>query len=191
MCTSSDRRMPHRTREEGLTLVELVIAIVVISVAVVGVLQVMRLVTRNSVDPQMRKQALAVAEAVLEEVELMPFTDCDPSNYLAGVSCTSEGMGPEPGETRGGASPFDNVNDYNSLTLAATSNDLNNSGTVRIPVGYTAQIAVATDANLGPAASLIPAADSLRITVTVTYNNGNDHVTLEGYRTRYAPTAMP
>jgi MSHA pilin protein MshD len=60
MSTSASR--PHR-RQSGLTLVELVIFIVIVSIAVVGVLQVISLTTRHSVDPQTRKQALAIAEA--------------------------------------------------------------------------------------------------------------------------------
>ncbi len=93
-------------------------------------------------------------------------------------------VGPEAGETRGGAAtPFDNVNDYNGLAGITTSI----TGTP-MPAGYTAAITVAPGA-LGPAASLVPAAASLLITVTVSFNNEN--LAIEGYRTRYAPNSLP
>lgn len=59
---------PASFRQTGLTLVELIIFIVVISVGIVGILSVMNLTTRASADPMVRKQAMAMAEAVLEEI---------------------------------------------------------------------------------------------------------------------------
>ena len=35
------------------------------------------------------------------------------------------------------------------------------------------------------------AMDALRLSVTVSYNGGRDAVTLDGYRTRHSPTAIP
>jgi MSHA pilin protein MshD len=57
-----------------------------------------------------------------------------------------------------------------------------------MPAGYTAAITVAPSA-LGPAANLVPAAASLLITVTVSFNTEN--LTIEGYRTRYVPNLLP
>ena len=67
-------------KSKGLSLVELVVFIVIVSTAVAGVLGVMDVTTRSSVDPMIHKQALAIAEAVLEEVQLQPFTYCDPDD---------------------------------------------------------------------------------------------------------------
>jgi MSHA pilin protein MshD len=67
--------MPQR----GISLIELIMFIVIISVAMVGILTVMNLVTRNSADPLVRKQALAVAEAMLEEIKLQ--------NLPGGAAC--------------------------------------------------------------------------------------------------------
>lgn len=183
----------RQRRQSGISLIELVMFIVIVSVGVVGILSVMNVTSKSSADPQLRKQALAVAEALLEEVQLMPFTDCDPDEYdPATAACTlTESMGPEAGETRGSLSaPFDNVNDYHGFnTVTDGISDIGNSGTVTIPAGYSATISVAEDGGLGPAGS-IAAANALRIAVTVTYNT-SDTIVLEGYRTRYAPNAMP
>ena len=75
------RREAHRPR--GATLIELIMFIVVVGAAVTGVLGAISYATRASVDPMVQKQALAIAEAVLEEVQLMPFTYCDPDDPQA------------------------------------------------------------------------------------------------------------
>jgi MSHA pilin protein MshD len=170
----------------------LVIFIAIVSIAVVGVLQVISLTTRHSADPQSRKQALAIAEALLEEVQLMPFTTCDPDGYDAIANTCAAGftetIGPEAGEVRGSlTSPFDNVNDYNNFQLVAGGTDL--SGLVTAPAGYSAGVVITQDGSLGPAGSRPPQASALRITVTVTYPGGT--LQLEGYRTQYAPIATP
>src|SRR5215470_7774406 len=67
-------------KSAGLSLVELIVFIVVVGLAVAGVLGALSLATRASADPMIQKQALAIAEALLEEVELRPFTFCDPDD---------------------------------------------------------------------------------------------------------------
>jgi MSHA pilin protein MshD len=182
--------------QRGVSLVELIMFIVIISVALTGILAVMNMVTRSSADPLVHKQALAIAESLLEEVELMPFTYCDPDDANAataassvvgagGCAATVEAMGPE-GEGRYAAPQFDNVNDYSGFPtmVAGAVLDINGGAAVN---GYEANIAVApaalsgiagTDANGAPQALLI--------TVTVTGPDGAP-VILDGYRTRYAP----
>ena len=193
---------PLGTRQTGLTLIELVMFIVIISVALAGIVGVFNLNTQHSADPMVQKQALAIAESVLEEIELMPFTYCDPDDAQAatatgafvgptGCATTVEGMGPEGGETRySAAMPYDNVNDYNGFTMNAGNGGIRDI--TGLPVGgagtldaYSVAVAV-TPAVLGA----IAAADSLLITVTVT-GPGSTSVVLDGYRTRYAPNATP
>ena len=175
-----------RRRQRGLTLIELVMFIVIVGVALAGVLTVFNVTTKSSADPMIRKQMLAIAEALLEEVQLQAFTLCDPDDPAAttatsAVACaTPEAIGPEAGETRGGATtPFDNVNDYHGLAGITSS-----ITGVAMPSGYSAAINVAQDALNG-----IAAPESLRITVTVT--RGADSLTLEGYRTRHSPNLLP
>ena len=154
---------------------------------------------RSSTDPMIQKQALAIAEAMLEEVQLQPFTYCDPNDANAATALSAAGctggaggandenklpLGPEAGETRTGATPFDNVSDYNGFSMGPGITDL--SGTVLPDLGaYSASVAVANQA-LGA----VPSADGLLISVTVT-GPSNTTVVLHGYRVRYAPNAMP
>jgi MSHA pilin protein MshD len=177
----------------------MVVFIVIVSIGATSVLMVMNLNTRHSADPLRQKQALAIAEALLEEIELMPFTDCDPDGYdpVSGTCAKTEVIGREVSyanqavdETRGSTvAPFDNVNDYHDLTLTGGDHDLGNAGNVVVPAGYTASVAVTKDGAFGLSGSPLPLDAVLRIAVTVSYGEGS--VAVEGYRTRYAPTATP
>lgn len=191
-------------RCRGFTLVELVVFISIISVGIAGILGVMNYMTRASANPLAQKQALAIAEAYLEEILAMPFTYCDPDDLNAATAqstaavnpadptvcaATLEGIGAE-GETRGSTTtPYDNVNDYNSLAAGVPANvDGSAIGgladyTVSVGVAAAALATVAaTDGNGRP--------QSLRVTVTVN-GPGGVTVVLDGYRTRYAPNALP
>ena len=191
-------------------MIELIVGIVILSIGVVGVLGAINFSARGSVDPLSQKQALTIAEALLEEIQLRSFTFCDPDDANAatattaqlnaaviapavGCAATVEAMGPEPGETRTGVTPFDNVNDYfvagtgfvmagiSDHTGAAIAGLANYSATIRIAAQALGGIG-GTDANGAP--------QSLQITVAVT-GPANASVTLDGYRARYAPNALP
>lgn len=82
-------------RHAGFTLIELVIFIVIVSVGVTGILLVMNTVVASSADPMVRKQALALADSILEEILQKEYADPD------GTS----------GETT--RATFDDVDDYN------------------------------------------------------------------------------
>ena len=126
-----------RSMARGFSLIELIFFIVIVSVALAGILQVMQVTTQASADPMVRKQALALAESVLQEVLQKAYTDPDP---LVSTGETTR-------ET------FDDVDDYNGRTQT-TFTDL--------PAGlsaYTVAITVAP-ATLGTLAVK-------RVTVTV------------------------
>ena len=179
--------------QRGLSLIELIVFIVIVSTGVAGVLSVLNLTATRSADPMTAKQALTLAETLLEEAQLMPFTYCDPDDAnattalnTAGCATTTETtMAAEAGETRGSLStPFDNVNDYNGYTQSGTFADISGNSVISLP-GYTATITVS-----GQALGTIGSSESLLIRVRVTGPN-NVEVNLYGYRVRYAPNAVP
>ncbi len=139
-----------------------------------------------------RKQAVAIAESLLEEIELQAFTVCDPddANVLTATvpgdcATTAQGVTTTPAtETRYGPEFFDNVADYNGFTMA-TIRDISNSAVAGLGVySVTTPVAITqAGATFG-----LPAADVLRIDVTVNY--GADSVMVTGYRFRYAPKAL-
>jgi len=189
-----------RRRQRGVTMIELIMFIVIVSVALASIMAVMRLTTANSADPLRRKQALMIAEGLLEEVRSAGFTRCDPSDPVfddpANPPCTiPENWGqaaPEPVNPR----PFDNVNDYVAQANVAT-NAFNNAAGVLVDVsgqpiavnGYTATLTVTPvqiAANgLSAAAGSAANTDALRIRVSVAFG-GDAPVVLDTYRTRYA-----
>jgi MSHA pilin protein MshD len=194
MCTADIRRA------RGVTLVELIVFIVVVSTAVTGVLTALDLANRSSTDPMIQKQALALAEALLEEARMQPFTYCDPDDVNAPSATSAAGctggaggandenrlpLGPEGGENRtSGVLPFDNVSDYNGFSMGPGITDLNGTAVAGLDA-YSVSITVANQA-LGA----VPSSDALLITVTVT-GPANTTVVLNGYRVRYAPNALP
>ncbi len=185
MCTR-----PGPSRQRGLSLIELVMFIVIVAVALVGILAVLNSTVMRSADPLPLKQAVAIAEALLDEVSLSAFTWCDPddaqvltatSSAIGATGCATlaEASGPEAGDAR----PFDNVNDYNGFSMAGIT-DLTGAAITGL-AAYSASVAVA------PAAlGAVPAGAALLITVTVT-GPGATNVVLSGYRTRYAPNSTP
>ena len=95
-------RHSSRRRPLGLSLVELIVFIVIVSAALAGIIGVMSITTRSSADPLIRKQALAIAEAFLEEVLLQPFTYCDPDDPSAATADLSGGAIAFDAATTGG-----------------------------------------------------------------------------------------
>lgn len=182
--------MSSSRRERGLSLIEVVVFIVVLGISVAGMAVLYNQLTLSSVDPVVRKQAVAIASSLMEEIQLRPFTLCDPDDpnvFTAPTPpCgTPEVVGTEGGETRYGPIFFDNVSDYHGFATVGGIQDINNS-TIPGLANYSASVVVANAGGDFPAA--IPADDALRITVTV---NGpaNVRVVLQGYRLRYAPNS--
>jgi type II secretory pathway pseudopilin PulG len=58
----------------GISLIEVLLFIVIVGIAVSGMLAAFRLSVQKSTDPLSRKQVIAIAESMMEEVQLMPFT---------------------------------------------------------------------------------------------------------------------
>ncbi len=179
MCAET-RRSP-RTAQRGLTFVELIFFIVIVSAGLAGILTVLNVTTSRSADPMVRKQMLVIAEGVLEEVRLQSFGWCDPDDANASTATSATDCeGNTPAETRGNAlAPWDQVTDYNGAVLNTSL-----AGTA-FPAGYSAAVQVLQADNLNG----IAGGEALRIQVTVSF--GPEALVLEGYRTRYAPNALP
>ena len=64
------------SREHGVTLVEMVIAILISAVAVATLLQLVASTQLRSSDAMVKVQALAIAKAYMEEILAQSFADC-------------------------------------------------------------------------------------------------------------------
>ena len=177
-------------RQGGFSLLEAVIFIVVLGIGIAGMAILYNQLTLASVDPLIRKQALAIANSVMEEIQLRAFTFCDPDDpqvftaTAPGDCGTQEGIGQEGGETRYADPRYDNVSDYAGFSMAGIV-DVNGAPVAGLG-GYSASVAIQNSGGDFPAG--IPADAALRITVTVAAP-ANVSVVLQGYRLRYVPNA--
>lgn len=198
--------MSRNPPSRGFSLIEVVVFIVVLGIGFASMLVLYNRVTLASVDPLVRKQALAIASSLLEEIELRAFTYCDPddpnvytatSATVGPAGCTAaatvEGIGAEAGETRYAAPRFDNVNDYNGFAMAGSNpadpnsiRDITNQ-TISGLNGYSVTVVIAAIA-VNELPGVADTTDALRINVTVTGPTGVN-VSLQGYRLRYAPNS--
>lgn len=153
----------------GFTLIEMVIAIVVIGIGLAGVLLAIDTTVRSSADPLIRKQMLAIAEEILEEALLKPFstTGTAPTNQETPFAQTPSRMA------------FDDVSDYHGYQTRGICDIAGNA-----IVGLGAyDLAVRVDnAELGDISIL--SGNARQISVTVSHSGEN--LTLSGFRTNYA-----
>ncbi len=148
-----------RRREQGVTLIELVVSIVIIAVAVGAVLGVLSGNAARSADAMVLSQAVSIAQSYLEEISLKSFSDPDGAD----------------GETSRAA--FDDVDDYDGLVDVGARDQFGNA--VASLSGYTVAVTVVPSSAL----SGVPAADALRIDVRVTFPPAVNFL-LTGYKTR-------
>jgi MSHA pilin protein MshD len=159
-------------RNRGMTLIELVMAIVIIGVGVAGVMLVFSTVVGRSADPIARKQMLAIAEEMMEEITLQTFDvpGVVPANGLR-VCTTGTGVAPR--------TAFNDVADFNGYQ---TTGICNLDGDAITSLSTYSLVVTVTPANaIGDKA--LGAGDVWQITVTVTH--GTDSLTLVGWRARY------
>ena len=162
----------NKRHHRGFTLIEVIIFIVVVGAGMAGILSVSASVVKSSADPLVRKQALAIADSILEEILQKEF--CDPGTVNRTTSPPT--CGAQTVETA--RTDMNDVDDYNGQTQTL----FNSASVGGWPVtldGYAVSIAVVADtAVIGTAA--VPAKK-----VTVTVGRGTESVALVGYRGNY------
>jgi MSHA pilin protein MshD len=144
--------------QKGVTLIELILSMVIISIAVVGIFSVINLTVSHSADPVVNYQAIAIAESYLDEILLQSYTDPDGSNA---------------GETR---SSFDDVGDYNGLAVTGAHN--RQGSLISSLSRYNVSVAVTDPVALEDGVS------AKKITVTVS-TQGLSGLALVGYKAGY------
>lgn len=188
--------MSSKARSGGVSLIEVVIFIVVVAIGFTALFLLQSNTVRGTVDPLVRKQALAIASSLMEEIQLRGFTYCDPDdpNVFTASStgdCTAvENPGLEAGESHATRKTLDNVNDYANFPGMSGGGIVDISGAQISAAdlnGYTVSIAVA-NVGAGELTQVTDTTDGLRITVTVSGPAGVS-VSLVGYRLRYAPNS--
>lgn len=146
-----------------MTLVEIVVAIVIIAISITGTLMLVDTTTRRSADPMLERQAISIAESYLEEALQKSYLD--PSD---GTLC------PTP---EGARALYDNVCDFNNLDETG-ARDQNGNAVTGLDA-YRVQMRIDPSATLG---TLSGAGDLLRVDIVVTDPTGRP-LRLSGYRT--------
>lgn len=122
--------------QSGVSLIEMVVFIVVVSIALLALVGVYRQATVNNVDPIIRMQALEAAQSKLDEILSLKYDSATPTGgipacgTLGANACTNA---PDPSPTP----------DYNDV------DDYNGWGDTNIPAaGYSRNVTVTVNNNI-------------------------------------------
>ncbi|WP_217477000.1 prepilin-type N-terminal cleavage/methylation domain-containing protein [Stutzerimonas stutzeri] len=151
-------------RQQGMTLIELVISIVIIGIAAAALYSAMASMVGRSADPMLRQQSLTIAEGYLEEILTQPYLD--PSSFNTGSCAATAGLP---------RARFDDLCDYAGLDDQGARDAAGNAITGLSEYRVRVAIANLADWNGVPAR---------RVEVTVTDPSGQA-LKLAGMRTCY------
>ena len=163
----------YKRRQRGFSLVELIVFIVVVSIAMVAIIAVFNQSVVNSVDPVLRIQMSELAQSQLDEILARKYDEATPSGSVpacgsaetGAVPCA--GIGLDAGESLTAEVSLDDVDDFHGYSDTPYS-------------GFTRSVSVIlAGADLG-----IPMDQAKRITVTVTAP-GNQQLSLSTYRVNF------
>jgi len=171
----------NKCSQKGVTLIELVICIVILSISMVAVMKSFSVSIGHSADPMWRNKTLKLAQLYLDEILAQKYDDATPIGGSPPVStpvCT--GLGSESGEVR---ETYDDVDDYHGLTFnGPTTPPLGISGDLDDSYdNYSVSITVECDGSEVSASGNIHAK---KIMVVVT-SPGQDPMTFAAYKANY------
>lgn len=155
--------MPTNSHEKGVTLIETIVFLVVVSIGLTVLTKVFTQSVSQSVDPAMRLKALERGHALMDQILVRRFDENTPTGGVPacgsteGVACA--GITPD--------ADYDDVGDYNGF---------NDSSDVKYPV-TVGVINAGTELGLNADAAR-------RVTVVVAMADGNS-VTLSAYKVNF------
>ncbi|MFL0802102.1 MAG: type II secretion system GspH family protein [Agarilytica sp.] len=145
-------------RSSGVTLIETIVFLVVVSIALVALVRVYTFAVSSSVDPAIRTRALELAQAQLDEVLARKFDEATPTggvpacNTTAGPLCLGISADTD----------YDDIGDYNGFV---NNTDPYHTLTVSVSVAGADLGLPADQARLISVTSTIPGGDSLVLSV--------------------------
>lgn len=156
-----------RYMQQGITLIELVISMVIIGIALAGVLSVMNLTVSRSADPMIQQQTLAIAESYMEEILAKYYAETTTDASGAVITLC-------PSDSHTSRELHCKVDDYHGIS--ATVQDQNGSAIPALS-SYSVNVEVGAETSWeGVNAKLIR--------VTASHPNGVS-ITLQSYRADY------
>jgi len=182
-------------RQGGLTLIEMVLTILILSIALVTISAVLSGGLGRSSDTTQELRSVALAQSYLDEILGKRFDENSAPRGIPPCSgtCTAEGsFGPDGGELR---EDYDDVDDYHGLDQGAGQVTPLQDAAGATRTGYDnfrVQISVryidigVEEVNLGVAANdLDDNEDAKLITVTVSYTADTSGVSYSAYKANF------
>jgi MSHA pilin protein MshD len=151
MRSSRHSSLRRRLRRRGLTLVEALLAAIVLVVVAGSVSQALLAGQMQAYDAAHRERGLELAEALMEEILRLPYADAD-------------------GDGETGRANFDDLDDYNGYTDSGALTDF--AGTAYPSAYHDFSRAVTVIAGSQDVSEFGAAIDGLNVTVTVTDAGG-------------------
>lgn len=145
-------------RRRGFTLIEMILAIVVIGIGVAGLFLAFRTTVKGSADPVVSKQLLAIAEEMVEEIELKPYGTA--TNTAPGGCARNT---------------YNDVVDYDGYATTGQICDIDGVAVAALS-GYSVTVSVKPGTIGGVSAAY---------KITVTASRGGSSLTLVAWRTAY------
>lgn len=159
--------------QAGATLVELVITIVIISVAIAGTVGAFSLIAGRSADPLNQTRAVTLAQIYMDEILGRRYDEDTPVG----------GVPKKPGCTinteEGSRADYDDVDDYNAINNSAPQNA---EGTL-LAADY-ANFLISVDVQCAGSEVGLPADDAKRIDLAITDPSGQGY-NFSVYRANY------
>lgn len=154
--------------KKGFTLIEIVMIIVIASIAIPTLLLLLGQQTKYGVDAEIRVTEINLAQELMEEIKSKCWDESKVAAGCAGVG-TGSTLGIDAGETAGTPSTYDDVDDYISGAPSISLGGIN----------YTRTVAVCyvTSGNLNDTSTCNTATNYKRISVTV--NNPTNSQSVE------------
>ncbi|MBI1811368.1 MAG: hypothetical protein HY035_04560 [Nitrospirae bacterium] len=189
------------TSKRGFTLIEILLIIIVVSIAIPTLLIMVGQEAKFGVDAEIRVTATNVAQQLLEEIK----AKCFDETSVSGTTCiqtaaASTTLGPEAGETA--LSLYDDVDDFNDLAPASLGTTPCTDTVTVNGIGFTRQAVACyvNPGNLNRCVDTAPVAGScnrtiasgsqtdyknITVTVTAPSDSGGGSVTLTTVMTNY------
>lgn len=155
--------------QRGLSLIEILVFMVIVSVGLSGMLSTFQVTLQRSADPLIQRQMLAVAESLLDEILTRDFAPAADSFVPSSKACDT---------FRVERAQYDDVADYDGVTDCPVYSLADNTAVAGLEA-YRVSITAASASGLNG----LNSAEAIKVIVTL--RQADQSLTLQGWRTNY------